>query len=119
MTPTERLVDSLEAGGFNPRRNGSGWAARCPAHDDRVPSLSINEGVDGRALIHCHAGCETAAVVEALGLTLGESTSGRRAPPAGGGPAGTGPASPTDPVAADRLNRGKNGPKAAERGEIC
>ena len=25
------------------RRCGSGWAARCPAHDDRTPSLSIRD----------------------------------------------------------------------------
>ena len=34
---------------FNARRSGKGYIAKCPAHDDRKPSLSIDEGVDGRA----------------------------------------------------------------------
>ena len=40
--------------------------ARCPAHDDRNPSLSISDGDDGVLLVHCHAGCEQAAVIDAL-----------------------------------------------------
>jgi AAA domain len=34
------------------------WQALCPYHDDKMPSLSISEGGDGRVLVHCHAGCE-------------------------------------------------------------
>jgi len=37
-------------------RGGAGWMARCPAHEDRKPSLSISSGKDDRALVHCHAG---------------------------------------------------------------
>ena len=33
-------------------RNGDGWKARCPAHDDQTPSLSITEGDDGRTLLN-------------------------------------------------------------------
>lgn len=47
-----------------------GWSARCPAHHDRHPSLSIGVGKDGRVLCHCHAGCPPQRVVEALGLTM-------------------------------------------------
>jgi hypothetical protein len=54
------------------RRVGKGWQARCPAHEDRTPSLSIDEGEDGRVLVHCHAGCEPDAVARALGCTLAE-----------------------------------------------
>jgi hypothetical protein len=50
------------------RPNGTGWTARCPAHDDRTPSLSIAQGDDGRALLHCHAGCEVKAICGALGI---------------------------------------------------
>jgi putative DNA primase/helicase len=50
------------------RRSGEGYLARCPAHDDHSPSLSISEGDDGRILLHCWAGCETHEVVAALGL---------------------------------------------------
>lgn len=49
--------------------NGSGWMARCPAHDDRSPSLSISE-TNGKVLLHCHAGCTTEAVCTAAGIEL-------------------------------------------------
>jgi len=48
------------------RRTGPGrWMARCPSHDDRTPSLSITDR-NGKALLHCFAGCEQRAVIEAL-----------------------------------------------------
>lgn len=43
----------------------SRWQARCPAHDDRNPSLSISDK-NGLALFHCHAGCSQEAVIDAL-----------------------------------------------------
>lgn len=50
------------------RASGAGkWIARCPAHEDRSPSLSIAEGREG-ILLRCWAGCETQAVLDALGL---------------------------------------------------
>lgn len=52
------------------RRSGKGWIARCPAHADKSPSLSIAESDDGRVLIHCFAGCPAADVVAAIGLDL-------------------------------------------------
>ncbi len=55
---------------INARRNATGWLARCPAHSDRLPSLSIGTGRGGRTLLKCHAGCEPTAIVSALGLTL-------------------------------------------------
>jgi hypothetical protein len=59
------LLDRLEA----VRRAGTNsWTARCPAHDDRNPSLSVSVK-DGRVLIHCFAGCAPEAVLEAVGLT--------------------------------------------------
>lgn len=39
---------------------------QCPAHVDDSPSLSLAEASDGRALIHCHAGCDTFTVMAAL-----------------------------------------------------
>lgn len=47
------------------RRSGSCWMAKCPAHDDNNPSLSIRE-VDGKVLLHCHAGCKQSDVIDAL-----------------------------------------------------
>jgi hypothetical protein len=63
-TPVENLVEGLHA-----KRSGKGWIAKCPAHNDLKPSLSINEGADGRALIKCQAGCSTEDVLTALGIT--------------------------------------------------
>jgi putative DNA primase/helicase len=55
----------------NARLAGTGkWSARCPAHDDRVASLSIATGEDGRVLFHCHAGCKHAEICAALGLVV-------------------------------------------------
>lgn len=54
------LLDGLGA-----QRSGSGWIARCPAHDDRNPSLSIHHK-NGRVLLHCHAGCRQEEVFAAL-----------------------------------------------------
>jgi len=37
-------------------KNGHGWIAFCPVHNDKkTPNLSIDEGADGRTLVHCHA----------------------------------------------------------------
>lgn len=55
--------------GLNPVRRGRHVQARCPAHDDNVASLSIDEA-DDRVLIKCHRGCDTRDVVAALGLTM-------------------------------------------------
>ncbi len=68
MTPVELMLSKLP----DAKRNGKGWYARCPAHDDRRPSLSIAEGDDGRALVNCHAGCTPQAIVEAVGLNLAD-----------------------------------------------
>ncbi len=48
------------------------WTARCPAHDDRGPSLSIAEAADGRVLVHCFGGCTPLAVLEALDLEFAD-----------------------------------------------
>jgi hypothetical protein len=50
-------------------RNGA-WSAKCPAHADRSPSLSVKELPDGRILIHDFGGCGTDAVLGALGLAM-------------------------------------------------
>ena len=54
------------------RETGAGrWVARCSAHEDRRPSLSIRELVDGRVLLHCFAGCGARALLEAVRLDFG------------------------------------------------
>jgi 5S rRNA maturation endonuclease (ribonuclease M5) len=53
------------------------WRARCPAHRDATPSLSITESVDGRTLVNCHAGCTPDSVMSALGLKLSDLFAGK------------------------------------------
>jgi hypothetical protein len=64
MIPVERVWSALEAIGS--RRSGRDW--QCPAHEDQKASLSVTEGRDGKAVLYCHAGCETEAVLAALRL---------------------------------------------------
>jgi 5S rRNA maturation endonuclease (ribonuclease M5) len=55
------------------RKAGEGWAAACPCRaDDHNPSISVGEGADGRALIHCHRGdgCDTEDICRALGVEV-------------------------------------------------
>jgi Protein of unknown function (DUF3631) len=52
-------------------RAGNGYRVNCPAHDDRIPSLSLAEE-DGRILLYCHAKCTPEAIVEALGLKMSD-----------------------------------------------
>jgi putative DNA primase/helicase len=47
------------------RKVGSQWMAKCPAHDDHNPSLSITYK-HGTVLVHCHAGCDQRDVIEAF-----------------------------------------------------
>ena len=55
------------------RETGPGrWIARCPAHEDRSPSLSVRELDDGRILIHCFAECEADDIVSAVNLELSD-----------------------------------------------
>lgn len=63
------LIDRLE----RVRQTAPGrWLARCPAHQDKSPSLSIRELDDGRVLLHCFGGCEVGDVLVAVGLTMAD-----------------------------------------------
>lgn len=50
---------------------GASWVARCPAHEDRDPSLTVTckQVAEGeQVLIHCFAGCPPSDVLAAVGL---------------------------------------------------
>lgn len=69
MRPFEQVAGRLE----HVQRSGSGsLVARCPAHNDKHPSLSVKEGQDGRVLLFCHAGCDVRSVVAAMRLTMAD-----------------------------------------------
>lgn len=72
QTPLDRVLDALRSHGTEPRRNGDGFTCRCPAHEDRNPSLSIDEGRDGAAVVNCHAGCPPERVLEVIGLQMSD-----------------------------------------------
>lgn len=48
-------------------KHGGGFSARCPAHEDRSPSLTIAEGRRG-ILLFCWPGCSVNEIRVALGL---------------------------------------------------
>lgn len=68
-SPINRLLPRLDG----VRQTGlCRYIARCPAHDDQRPSLSVRDLDDGRILIHCFAGCETSDVLDAVGLKFSD-----------------------------------------------
>lgn len=76
-TAAADIAHALEARQVGPGK----WMARCPAHEDRTPSLSIREG-DIAPLVHCFGGCDRANVIQALrdrGLWLERTPAAPRA----------------------------------------
>jgi len=54
------------------QRKGAGrYISRCPAHEDRSPSLAVTDK-DGAILIKCFAGCATEDVLASIGLTFAD-----------------------------------------------
>jgi hypothetical protein len=69
MSAADRLLARLD----RVKTAGPGrWIARCPAHEDRSPSLSIREADDGRVLLHCFGGCAALDVLHAVGMELAD-----------------------------------------------
>ena len=65
----DALLDRLDG----VKETGYGkYVARCPAHDDKSPSLAIKDCGDGRILLHCFSLCETEDVLAAVGLTFAD-----------------------------------------------
>src|SRR5438128_869800 len=75
VTPVELVLDRLRKAEIHPKKQARGWSAKCPAHEDRKPSLTVAEGdreAAGGAILNCHAGCTPEAICLALGLTLAD-----------------------------------------------
>jgi hypothetical protein len=75
----EELLERLD----RVKRSGDGWTARCPAHEDKVASLSVGVGDDDRVLLHCFAGCSAEDIVSAIGFELKDLFPDTRATPSG------------------------------------
>lgn len=85
--PIDRLLGALQHQGLSPKWNGQTGSCRCPAHDDRTPSLGFGVFTDGGVWVKCHSGCARSAVLGSLGLDpsdlqpqhpTAEAASGRR-----------------------------------------
>jgi len=77
------LLEEVLARLHGVKRAGAGYMARCPAHDDRRASLSVASGEDGRVLLYCQAGCKTADVAAAIGLSMAELMGDAKGPEGG------------------------------------
>ena len=47
----------------------STYITRCPAHNDKVASLSISESNEGKILLNCHANCDADEILNRVGLS--------------------------------------------------
>ncbi len=72
MRPVDKIITNLESSGSRPVKQGRGYSAHCPAHEDGHPSLTVTEASDGKVLLHCHAGCNADDILSALGLEWSE-----------------------------------------------
>lgn len=62
-------VGAVLAGLESVRKSGDGWIARCPAHEDRYPSLKVSVNrANGNVLLNCKTGCSFTEICSALGL---------------------------------------------------
>ena len=88
------FLDALERHGCAPCQMREGqWIAKCPAHEDRNPSLSVGVGRAGQPLAHCFRGCSYASIRSSV-----EFTDSDAAPPASRCSAPTQPTSRTTDI---------------------
>jgi hypothetical protein len=71
--PFDKVISRLDE--VSESRSGE-YTARCPAHDDKNPSLSVARGDQQPVVFNCHAGCTPKEIVSALGLDWGDICEG-------------------------------------------
>lgn len=64
----DRFRDAVENAGHRTRTEREGFRARCPAHDGVSDGSLAVTPKDGKLLVYCHGGCDTDAVLAAVGL---------------------------------------------------
>lgn len=72
MTLTDLLTRIESKTHLKPRKSGAGYVCRCPAHEDKAPSLTVGQGENGKLLVNCKAGCGFKDIADALGLKSAE-----------------------------------------------
>lgn len=100
-----RVRDALDSAGCHPREHGDHLDARCPSHEDREPSLSVDwrSRVDGGLVVmKCHTGCPIESITGALALRMSDLYDG----PGAGYRAGDRPAPITRPAKPERTYAG-------------
>ena len=65
----DNIINALDEA----KERGGRYTAKCPAHDDKSPSLMISERDDGSTRVHCFAGCKPVDILAALGLSAKEA----------------------------------------------
>ena len=63
-----RMIQSITGDFHETRVSNNSVKINCPCHRDKTPSLQITQD-DGRILMHCHGGCRTDDILQAVGLT--------------------------------------------------
>ena len=51
------------------KNSNASYQCKCPVHKDDKASLTITDR-GGKLLLHCHAGCDTGSILEAVGLSF-------------------------------------------------
>jgi hypothetical protein len=85
MSAIDKVLDRLDG---VKRTREHRWVAKCPAHLDKSPSLSIREMEDGRILVYDFGGCPAGDVLAAIGLRMADlfdKPIGHHLPPVRGG----------------------------------
>jgi hypothetical protein len=66
------VVNTLTHLGCQPTRSGAGYTAYCPIHEidgsTHTKSLTLSEGHTQPVIVHCHAGCDPNALLNALDI---------------------------------------------------
>ena len=65
-------TDSLLAHLDGVQKVRKGWRARCPNCGGTSRKVSIADAPNGSTLLHCFGGCEPAAILQSVGLTIAD-----------------------------------------------
>jgi putative DNA primase/helicase len=79
--PYEKVFTRLEDNKLRQSESGV-WTCRCPAHDDRTPSMTLRVGDTGCLLLKCHRnngdGCTLGDILAAIDCTTADIFPGRK-----------------------------------------